>query len=92
MGDSFVRVKEYMHERVADRGRGIQLARKEGWIGCMDREWWRLFRCRNPFGGCSQRERGVKNYKIIYRIHHIPFVLHWILALFFFLMLPHLHV
>ena len=30
------RVKEYMHERGADRGGGIELARKE----CLDRERW----------------------------------------------------
>ena len=33
------KVKEYMHERVADRGGGIALARRE----CVDRERWRFF-------------------------------------------------
>ena len=32
------RVKEYMHERVAGRGRGIELVRRE----CVDRERWKL--------------------------------------------------
>ena len=32
-------VKEYMHERVADRGGGIELARSE----CVDRKRWKLF-------------------------------------------------
>ena len=40
------RVKEYMHERVADR-EGIELARKE----CLDRERWRLFCHGHPLGG-----------------------------------------
>ena len=34
------RVKEYMHERVADGGGEIELARME----CVDRERWRLRR------------------------------------------------
>ena len=38
-GRPVVRWKEYMHERVADRGGGIELARRE----CVDREKWRLF-------------------------------------------------
>ena len=32
------KVKEYMHERSADRGGGLEQARKE----CVDRETWRL--------------------------------------------------
>ena len=43
------RVKEYMHERVAGRGRGIEQARRE----CVDRERWRLF------------YRGVRDYRSI---------------------------
>ena len=42
------RVKEYMHERVADRGGGIELVKSE----YLDRKRWR-FLCH---GGCSQRE------------------------------------
>ena len=42
-GRSFVRwkdtVKEYMHERVADRGGGIEQARRE----CLDKGRWKLF-------------------------------------------------
>ena len=43
-----VRVKEYMHGRVVDKG-GIEQARKER---------WRLF-----LHGLPLRERGVRNYK-----------------------------
>ena len=41
------RVKEYMHETVADRGGGIELARRE----CVDRVRWRLFCCSHPLEG-----------------------------------------
>ena len=44
------RVKEYMHERVADRGRGIEQTRRES----INRERWRLC-CDHSTG-----ERGVK--------------------------------
>ena len=44
-----VRVKKYMHERIADRGGGIEQARKER---------WRFF-CR----GHSWRERGIRDYR-----------------------------
>ena len=49
------RVKEYMCERGATRGGGLQQARRE----CLDRERWMLFCCGHPLGGRSQRERGV---------------------------------
>ena len=52
------KVKEYMHERDANR-RGIEQARME----CVDRERWRLFCCGHPIGGCFQREQGIRNYR-----------------------------
>ena len=33
------RIKEYMHEGGANRGRGLERVRR----GCMERERWRLF-------------------------------------------------
>ena len=53
------RVKKYMHERVVNRGEGIELARKE----CVDRERWKLF-CR---GHSLER----KKHQIIDRIDKI---------------------
>ena len=43
------KVKEYMHERGADRGRGIELARRE----CVDRERWRVSCCGYSLGDVS---------------------------------------
>ena len=40
------KVKEYMHERVADRGQEIELARRK----CVNRERWRFFRQSHPLG------------------------------------------
>ena len=40
------RVKEYIHERVADRVGGFELARGE----YVDRERWRLFYCGHLLG------------------------------------------
>ncbi len=37
-------------------GGGLEHARRES----LDRERWRLFCCGHPFGGRSQRERGVR--------------------------------
>ncbi len=45
------RVKEYMCERGAARGGGMEQAKRK----CLDRERWRLF-C---LGGCSRREGGI---------------------------------
>ena len=44
------RVKEYMHERVADREEGIEPAKRK----CLDREKWRLFCCCHPLRGRSR--------------------------------------
>ncbi len=50
------RVKEYMCERSATRGGGLDQARRE----CLDRDRWKLF-CRGvPLGERSRRERGVR--------------------------------
>ena len=51
------RVKEYMHERVADRGRGIEL---ETWE-CLDRVRRRFFCSGHSPGGRFQRKPSVKN-------------------------------
>ncbi len=51
------RVKEYMSERSATRGGGLEQARRE----CLDRERWRLFCCGHPLGGRSRTERGVRD-------------------------------
>ena len=53
------RVKEYMHERVADRGGEIELAKRE----CVDRERWRLFCHGYLLGGRSWREQGIRDYE-----------------------------
>ena len=45
-------MKKYIHERVADREGGIELARME----CIDRERWRLFYHGDPLRGHSRRE------------------------------------
>ncbi len=50
------RVKEYMCERGAIRGRGLDQAKTEG----MDRERWRLFYHGHPLLGHFQRERGIR--------------------------------
>ena len=51
------RGKEYMHERFADRGGGIELERRE----CLDKERWRLFCHRGqPLRDVS---RGIRNYR-----------------------------
>ncbi len=47
------RVKEYMCERGAAMGVGLDQARRE----CLVRERWRFFYHGHPLGGCSQRER-----------------------------------
>ena len=52
-------MKEYLHERVADRGGGIELARRE----CLDRERWRFFYCGHLSGRRFWRERDVRNFK-----------------------------
>ncbi len=44
-------VKEYMYERGATRGGGLDQARRE----YLDRERWRLFCHGHTLGGCSQR-------------------------------------
>ncbi len=46
------RVKEYMCERSAIRGGGLDQARRE----CLDRERWRFFCWGHPLGGRSRRE------------------------------------
>ena len=53
------RIKEYVHERVADRGGEFEQARKE----CVDRERWRLFCHDHPLWGHFLREQGIKNYR-----------------------------
>ncbi len=54
--EEFVK-KVYVSEiRVPLEGAGLEHARRE----CLDRERWRLFCCGHPFGGRSQRERGVR--------------------------------
>ncbi len=50
------RVKEYMCERGATRGGGLNQAKRE----CMDRERWRFFCCGHPLRGRSWRGRGVR--------------------------------
>ncbi len=45
------RVKEYMCERGATRGRGLDQASKE----CLDRERWRLFWCGHILGNLPGR-------------------------------------
>ncbi len=50
------RVKEYLCERVATRGRRLDQAKRE----CLDRERWRLFCRGDPLGGRSRRERDVR--------------------------------
>ena len=51
-GRPVVRLKEYMHEIVADRGRGVKQARNE----CMNRERWRLFCLVDIPGGIEASE------------------------------------
>ena len=46
-----------MYERVADRGGGIELERRE----YVDRESWRLFCPGHPLGGRFQREGEIKS-------------------------------
>ena len=50
------RVKEYMCERGATIGGGLEQARRE----CLDRERWRLFCRGQPLEGRSRREQGVR--------------------------------
>ncbi len=50
------RVKEYLCERGATRGGGLDQAKRE----CLDIDRWRLFCLGHPLGGCSWRERGVR--------------------------------
>ncbi len=51
-----LKVKEYMCERCATRGEGLDQARRE----CLDREKWRLFCLGHPDVSRSRRERGVR--------------------------------
>ena len=53
------RVKESIHERVADGWGGIELARME----CLDRDKWRFFCCGHSLGGHFRRERDSRNYR-----------------------------
>ena len=46
------KVKEYMHERVADRGGGLEQARRE----CVDKKRWRLFCHGHVSGGKEASE------------------------------------
>ena len=55
------RAKNYIHEKIADRGRGIELSRKE----CVDRERRRLLCHGHPLGEHSWRERSVRDYRYI---------------------------
>ncbi len=50
------RVKEYVCERGATRGRRLDQAERE-WLG---KERWRLFCCGHPLGGRSWREQGIR--------------------------------
>ncbi len=50
------RVKEYMSERGATRGEGLEQASRE----CLGRERWRLFCRGHPLGERSRKERGVR--------------------------------
>ena len=52
------RVKEHIHERVVDRGGGIDLAGRE----CVDMGRWKLFCRGHRLGICSWKERGVRDY------------------------------
>ena len=56
-------VKKYMHKRVGDRVRWIELARRE----CVDRERWRLF-CHDtiPLGYVPVRNEAL-DYRLIDR-------------------------
>ncbi len=49
-------MKEYMCERGATRGGGLDQARR----GCLDRERLRLFCLGHPLGGRSRKELGVR--------------------------------
>ncbi len=46
------RLKEYMSEGGANRGRGFEQTKRE----CLDRKRWRPFYCGHPLGGYSQME------------------------------------
>ncbi len=60
------RVKEYMCERGATRGGGLDQGRGE----CLNRERWRLFCCGHTLGGRPWRERGVRAiFLYIFFIH-----------------------
>ena len=52
-------MKEYMHERVTDKGGGIELARRE----CLDRKRWRLFCHGHPLREHFRKEQGIRNYR-----------------------------
>ena len=51
-------VKEYMHERSADRRWELEQARRES----VDRDRWRLLCHGHPLGGHSQGKRGIRDY------------------------------
>ena len=55
LGDWSDRVKEYMCERGATRGGGLDQAKRK----CLDRERWRTFCPGHTLGGRSWRERGI---------------------------------
>ncbi len=50
------RVKEYVCERAATRGGGVDQARRE----CLDRKRWKLFCCGHPLGERSQMVQDVR--------------------------------
>ena len=67
------KVKEYMCERVVDRERGIELARRK----YMDRERWRLFCNGHPLERCSRRKQCMRDYSLenvhVYFVNTIDF-------------------